>query len=134
MDAVFSATIAGLLSIPIGFLWYSEFIFGKIWRKSLGLKPSKKDVEKNMKKMPLMLLGSTLCAIGAAFVLSILLKDFSTLPQKLLFTFIVWGGIGVTTSLPSLIYLQRPKLAFSIDMGYVLANLLASALTLHLLA
>ena len=115
------ATIAAMV---VGFLWYSNSMFGKEWRELVGLE---EDVLKNSKaKMPLLFGASALAFVVMAYVLAHVLSfmDATTTYEGVQTGFLMWLGFVATSMLVNILYQNRKLKLFFIDSFYMLIVLL----------
>lgn len=120
---------AGVISMVIGFIWYSPLIVGKAWMKEKGysadsLKKAQKDMEK--------LYGlSFVLSLLTAYVLShmVFLSDnfyqFGRLPTGLITAFWMWLGFIMPVQLTAAIFGDKNWKLFAIDTGYQLASVVS---------
>ncbi len=115
--------IAGLASMPVGFIWYSPALFAKEWMQLVGL--TKEKMEKNKSKMPQMYGTALLGAMVMSFVLSqfIAATNTHTTIQGITTALLIWIGFVATTGLTNTLFSGRPTKLFLIDAGYHLAVL-----------
>jgi hypothetical protein len=115
--------VAAIINMVLGAIWYSPFVFGKIWMTAM--KKTKEDVKgQNMVKTHgLSLVSSVILAfILAAFVG---LLGASTLQSGAIAGFFVWLGFVVTTNSASYLYEFKPLKVYEIYMAYQLVALVA---------
>lgn len=124
----FLAVLASaVLSMVIGFLWYSPILFAKPWMKLSGLTPEKMKALKS--QMPKIYGTSFIASLVLAFVLANLLSltNTVTLMEALTLGFWVWLGFVATTMLNSVLYEGKPVKLYLINTGYYLVLILAMA-------
>jgi hypothetical protein len=115
--------VAAIINMVLGAIWYSPFVFGKIWMTAM--KKTKEDIKgQNMVKTHgLSLVSSVILAfILAAFVG---LLGASTLQSGAIAGFFVWLGFVVTTNSASYLYEFKPLKVYEIYMAYQLVALVA---------
>ncbi|MBI5272729.1 MAG: DUF1761 domain-containing protein [Chlamydiia bacterium] len=105
--------IAAVLSVAIGFIWYSKWLFGKTWMKLVGLK------EKDLKGNKRAFIGSWVVAFLTAFFLERLESNLgvTTVSDGMFVGFCVWLGFVATTQISSVIWGQKPWKLFFINTG-----------------
>ncbi len=120
--AVVVAAIAGMV---IGAFWYSPSFFGTQWMKLSGM--SKKALAKAQKKG----MGKTyLAAFIAVLIMSYVLAQFikytkaNTIAEGAVIGFWLWLGFIATTMLNSVLWEQRPRKLYYINVGHYLITLL----------
>ncbi len=124
--AVFLAAIAAM---TIGFLWYSPFLFGKVW---IGLAGMSEQTLKEAKKKGM----TKTCA--AAFVNNLLmgfvlatilyLTAVPTPLDAVLITLIVWAGFVMTVLLGGVLWEGKPFKLYLINAGYYLVGMMVMSL------
>ncbi|MEX0649461.1 MAG: DUF1761 domain-containing protein [Candidatus Andersenbacteria bacterium] len=117
-----AVVVAAVISIVLGFLWYSKVLFGKQWQAEHGWSDS--DLKKKQKDMGpsygLMIVGS----LVAAYVLALVVRAFSasTTGNGVSIGFWVWLGFVATTQLGKVLWEGKSWKLFSIDTGYSLVS------------
>lgn len=114
---------AAILNMAIGMLWYSPFVFGKVWIKYMGQKQAgKADGETQLSSNPLIYVFNTIAALVFAYVLAHIMKFafISSFSNGIIIGFWVWLGFVVTTVLPGYLYEGRKKILFLIFISYQL--------------
>ena len=134
MDVNWIAVIvAAVVYNAIGFAWYSDSLFGKMWRDEVGMSKEKmKMASGNMGRMfAFMAVGS----IVMAYVLSVVFSAFEvgTIMSALTVSFWVWLGFIATTLLNGVTYEMKTWRYYSINAGYQLVGLGAMGAALVLL-
>lgn len=116
---------AAIVSIVIGFVWYSMPVFGKPWMKMLGLR--EEDLKKSQKEM-----GPKYgLMVVASLVMAYVLSHFVDFAQATTITggfstgFWIWLGFVATIGLNSFIFESKPFNLYLINVGYYFASLLA---------
>lgn len=129
--------IAGVVSMGVGFLWYSPFILGKPWMKLMGLSSeSMKAAQKEMGKMYALSFVATLLT---GFVLSHIMSlsksfyGFAPVSTGLTSAFWVWLGFVAPVQLTDMIFGSKKWQLFAINTGYQLASLLAMGIVLGMM-
>lgn len=108
----FTVVVAACVGMLISVAWYSDNLFGKVWRKSVGLK--KKDTEKLGTDVATVICLITLLITSAAVaVLGDVLK-ISGGWNGLLFGVLVSFGFLVTNNGLHKLYEQRPFSLFAV--------------------
>lgn len=122
--------VAVLINMVLGALWYSPVLFGKKWMKLVGL--SETDAPEMKKMAPKAYLGSALGSIVLALVLSFFVDWYGALiwTQGVFVAFLAWVGFVVPTSLNTILYENRSKGVFYINMGYYLVSFILMGIVL----
>lgn len=129
MQSVNILTIAAatIVSMALGFLWYSDYLFGKAWAK---LSNNKMDKDgSSMYVIP------TICFLALNSVFAYLLSSLKLtgLTEALVLGFFLWLGFSAVAIYVSNVFQQKSLKLFLIDSGYILACILASSILLTLL-
>ena len=119
----FAVIAAAVAVVILGFLWYSKFLFGKLWMKFNKIKAKKK---KDMWKPAFMFLGQSLVT---AYVLALFLEflDATSYTAGLITGFLLWLGFIATTTFSSIIWGNRTFKSWLLDNGYNLLSVLVMA-------
>lgn len=136
--AVFVSAVAYMV---IGMLWYSPFLFGKVWMKAMHL--DEKDLDGMKKGIGRSYFFSFVAALVASYVLAHFIAYMvnlnmpavnagQTTPMTIALqtAFWVWLGFVVTTHLIESLFEKRSFNAYLVGVGYQLACLAASAVIL----
>jgi disulfide bond formation protein DsbB len=126
--------LAGVVSMVVGFLWYSPVLFGKPWMKLMGINPKNmKDAQKAMGKQYGI---SFLVTLLSAYVLfhTIVLSEnyfhYDRLSTGLISAFWMWLGFVAPVQLTDVLFGGKKLKLFAINTGYQLASLLAIGVVL----
>ncbi len=129
--------VAGVVSMGVGFLWYSYAMFAKPWMKLMGYtKDSMKDEQKKMGPMYAL---SFVVALVTAYVLSHVMflsehfYGYTPLMTGVTTAFFMWFGFVAPVQMTDVIFGGKPWKLFYINTGYQLASLLAMGVVLGLL-
>lgn len=111
--------VAGILSTILGGLWYSNFAFGKQWKKLTGVKQGKLPRKRSMA------LGF-LATLFIAYVLALFIdySEATTFLQGLSAGFQIWLGFIATATLMPIIYEGKSLKLYILNNGYNLLSLL----------
>ena len=120
--------IVTLIQFFIGYLWYSKFLFGNLFIKSLG----KSEEELEMKIVDI--IGPLVIGFIAFLFFAILLDLFGTydLVFSMVLAVIIWVGFIVTTNLYAVFFEDRNFTLYLLNVGYQFVGLLIGALILGL--
>jgi hypothetical protein len=133
--AVFAASI---VSMVIGFAWYSPALFGKPWMKLMGY--TEKSMKESSKGMGKMYALSYVLALVSAYVLfhiMVLSENFfgnGLVQTGLTSAFWVWLGFVAPVQATDVIFGGKTWKLFWINTGYQLSALLGMGLTLGLMS
>lgn len=121
--------IASIVSFVVGMLWYSPFIFGKIWMRELkmsGKKFKKKDMI--LSSVANFFATLILVCVYSRFIIYLTVENVL---DVLSMSFMVWIGFFVCTTLIGGVLWERKSLkSFAIGAGYWLVNLIVIGLVL----
>ena len=103
---------AGILNMIIGMLWYSPYVFGKLWVKSM----NKTEDEMKQGANPLVYVFSTIGSLLFAYIFAHIVKfaGLHTAAQGAATGFWVWLGFVIPTVLMVYLYEGRPKIPYFI--------------------
>lgn len=110
---------AAVINMALGMLWYSPYVFGKLWIKSMGRTPEEIQQQAN----PLIYVFNTIASLVFAYILAHIMKFafISNAGDGIIIGFWVWLGFVVTTVLPGYLYEGRNKILYIIFILYQLA-------------
>ena len=114
MINIFAIIICTIFYWVLGALWFSPFLFGKIWSKALGKNPD--DLGPNLKQV----LGSFIVNLVATVMIAILLEligSYNVL-TGLLVGLLIGVGFVFTVDFYDVIFEQKSIIAYLIDSGY----------------
>lgn len=129
--------IAGIVSMGIGFLWYSPMVLGKPWMKEKGY--TSEGLKKAQKEMGPLYGFSFLLSLLMAYVLSHVMTmaqnffSYPALSTGLTSAFWMWLGFIMPVQATATIFGQKNWKLFGIDTGYQLASVAAMGIVIALL-
>ena len=108
---------AALVNMILGMLWYSPYLLGKVWMKSMGKKP---EDSRSGASAGIMYVLNTITSLVFAYVLAHIVKyaNLNNVEQGAMAGFWVWLGFVVTTVLPVYLFESRPKILFILYIVY----------------
>ena len=117
--------IAGVINMVLGALWYSPFVMGKLWMRSMG------KINQEIKQgfpggpMGIVYVVNTIASLVFAYVLAHIIKfaSLNTFAEGANVGFWVWLGFVVTTVIPGYLYESRPKMLYFIFIVYQLISI-----------
>ncbi|MEK7184184.1 MAG: DUF1761 domain-containing protein [Patescibacteria group bacterium] len=128
--AVFLAAVS---SLAVGAAWYSEALFGKPWKKALGVKEGGDKSELGMA-----IGGSFVLALVTAYVLAHTIEfshnyfHYSYLQTGLSTAFFLWLGMQMTSAVTHSLFEGSSKVVLKIRLGHDLVSLLLMGLIIAL--
>ncbi len=128
--------VAGILTMVIGFLWYSPMLFANPWCRAHGWDPNDQELKAKMQKEAWPAYGASfVCSLVSAYVLAALIGRVhpdTTVLGGIKMGFIVWFGFVTTVQLTGNLFTSKNKTLYLIDTGYQLACYLAMGVLLVL--
>jgi hypothetical protein len=108
--------VAAVINMALGMLWYSPYLFGKLWMKAQGKTPE----DTKSAYVGIMYVLNTLTSLVFAYLLAHIVKyaNLNTIQLGAVAGFWVWLGFVVTTVLPVYLFERRPKILFFIYILY----------------
>lgn len=132
----FAILLSGIVSMIVGFLYYSPLILGKPWMKLSGYTTeSLKKAQKEMGKLyGLSFLVSLITAYTLSHIMTLSVNSFgfSRLATGLTTAFWMWLGFMMPVQLTGEIFGRKNWKLMAINTGYQLASLISMALVLSL--
>lgn len=126
--------VAGIISMGIGFLWYSPAVLGNPWLKLMGI--DKKSMKKAQKDMAPLFALSFVATLMTGYVLShvmALSEDFygkGPVMAGISTAIFMWLGFIMPVQLTDVIFGSRKWMLFLINTGYQLASVLAMGIAI----
>jgi hypothetical protein len=121
--------VAGVVSMALGFLWYSPVLLGKQWMKEKGLTSDKlKKAQKEMGKLyglSFVVSLITACILFHVMTFSENFYHYPSVQTGLTSGFWMWLGFMMPVQITATIFGDRNWKLFGIDTGYQLASVLA---------
>lgn len=126
-------TLASLMPLLIGAIWYHPKTFGTIWMNSLGF------TEEDLKK------GSIAATFGVTFLMSFTLayyfamryhghgEESSVLAHAAYHGFMTFGYIGMPVLVTNLLFERRGWSGILVNVGYWFLAVIALVLVVHLM-
>lgn len=122
--------LGAVASMIIGFVWYSQKVFGSAWMKLIG--KSKSDITKEKKKGMWKSLVIDFVASGiVAYALSLGVDYITTFAGLFIAAFSIWFTFIATTMLGTVIWEGKPWKLYFINAGYRLVSILAMTLIVY---
>jgi hypothetical protein len=122
---------SGAVIFMLGGLWYSPLLFAKRWVALIG--KTEEELKANAGSMPMSYLFVFLCGLVTAWVLAIVVGNFSpsSATDGALIGALCWLGFAGATSFGTAQFSGKPKALWLIDSGF---NLVAFAIAGVILA
>lgn len=127
--------VAALVSMAIGFYWYSSYGFGKKWMKLSGISPQEQK-EKGKGKQDMT--RSVILGFAATIVTALILSHFSSvfgvagITDALTLAIGIWLGFQAPIMLNTVIWEQKPWKLYAINAGYQLVSIVVMAVIIGL--
>jgi hypothetical protein len=121
--------VATIASVIVGFLWYSDWLFGKHWRRLMKISDEMMVAGKD--KMLLPLIGEIVASFITVFIFGIFTASFSG--SVFLIAFLIWLGFIATTVAGGSLWGMKSWKLFFIDSSFRLVSLLIVGLVFTLL-
>lgn len=122
--------VASVIVFFVGMLWYSEWLFGALWMKEMGM--SKKDAKKEkdgMGKLLIIQFATTLVMTYVLASLLVMLQITDTRPA-LKVAFCIRLGFMAMPGITAMLWDKKSMTLTLINQSHFLVNLLISALVL----
>jgi len=120
---IISVVLVAVSSMVIGFVWYSNALFAKMWQKEVGLKDS--DI-KGGPGIGYLLTTLTSLVMGTVMSLMVGYAQVNTLMGGLKLGALIWVGFTGTAMAANYIFAKKSLKLFLIDSGYFLVSYLAA--------
>lgn len=131
---------AAIVSMAIGFFWYSQMAFGKAWMKEKGMdKMSQVEMKKKQKEMGPWYGLTFVTALVTAYVLAHIMFlshnffQYSEVQTGLSSAFWLWLGFIMPVQLSGQIFGDKNWKLLGIDTGYQLVSILAMGVVIGLM-
>ncbi|MFA7287597.1 MAG: DUF1761 domain-containing protein [Melioribacteraceae bacterium] len=115
--------LCGVVSMVLGFIWYNQYLFGKIWIETLDI--TEDELKKGFapfKTYPLAFLAQLIMAYVLARIMTY--ADFTTIIEGVRLAFLAWIGFTAMTMLINTLYEHKTLKKLFVDGGYHLIVLL----------
>lgn len=123
---ILAIIVSALVSMVLGFAWYSQALFGKAWIAAMGFTPETmaKNKQRGMAKI---LVVNAIATLVMAWVFAMLNYNLGNIAvrQGVATGFWVWLGFVAPVLLNDVLFGGRKLQAFFINAGYQLVALLA---------
>jgi len=117
-----------VVSMALGYLWYSNWLFGPSWAKLTGL--SEHDLKKQRAGINYLIM--MIAVLLEALVLSVIFSfvQVSDLTESLKIGFLMWSGFIATTHLSNSLFGRVPLKLYLINTGFHLVAIMAMSVIL----
>lgn len=132
-----AVVLAGVVSMVVGFLWYSPMLFGNQWAKLSGF--TKEGLKKAQKKAGPMYVLSFVASLVTAYVLTHVMAlsentfHYARVNTGVTTAFWVWVGFVAPVQLTDVLFMGKKWSLFFINTGYQLASLVVMGVALGLM-
>ncbi len=131
MDIHILGTIsAAFAAFVFGWVWYSDALFGKTWRKLAGVSDElhqQMAANKAIMIRTMILYFASLLLLGGCISYLLTMLNISMLGDALALAFCLWVGIAVPASIGSVLWERRPWSFYGINIFYILIAMLLAA-------
>ncbi len=125
----FAILVCGVVAIGFGYLWYSPFLFGKLWLQEID--QSEEDLKRRgslIRIYGLTFLGHLVMAYVLARIISY--TNSTTVIECMRLSFLCWLGFTGATMLVNAVYERKSIRLVAVDGGYHLIVLLVFGIIL----
>jgi len=125
---LWAVLVAAVVTMPLGFLWYSPMLFANPWMKLMGYDPNDKAKIAEMQKSAgrsyaLAFVASGLSAAVLGKIIAI--ASVHSVLYGMKFGFAMWLGFVTTVQLTNAVFSRQPWKLYTINTGYQLVCYLA---------
>ncbi|PYU13067.1 MAG: hypothetical protein DMG37_11385 [Acidobacteria bacterium] len=120
--------VAAVVTMILGFLWYSPLLFAKAWTREMGYDLNDKAKMDEMRKsVGPAYAGSFVASLISAFTLALILHGMraDSLHFGLMASFHIWLGFIATVQFTGALFAKQSMKLFAINTGYQLVCFLA---------
>lgn len=124
--------VASVLMMVLGFLWYSPFLFGKLWMKGMGMNPKDMSDPKCMALAKKGYLASFLGGLVTAFVFGLMIQGLliEGFREALFMAVTIWLGFFLAPTVCSIFFEKKSVTIYLINMGFQLAAFVLTSLVM----
>jgi Na+(H+)/acetate symporter ActP len=124
-----SVLIAAVVSMAIGFVWYSPKAFGSAWMKCIGMTETDQNKEDMQKSMGIGFLATIISMTFIAIILDII--GASTLTEAVTVAFVLWAATVLPGALHGVAWEKHPMQLVYINTGNALVTYIVGAVILQ---
>ena len=120
--------VAAVVTMILGFLWYSPLLFAKAWTREMGYDLNDKAKMDEMRKsVGPAYAGSFVASLISAFTLALILHGMraESLHFGIMASFHIWLGFVATVQFTGALFAKQSMKLFAINTGYQLVCFLA---------
>jgi len=120
--------VAAVVTMILGFLWYSPLLFAKAWTREMGYDLNDKAKMDEMRKSAgPAYAGSFVASLISAFTLALILHGMraESLHFGIMASFHIWLGFVATVQFTGALFAKQSMKLFAINTGYQLVCFLA---------
>jgi hypothetical protein len=128
--SLLTVVVAAIVSMGLGFVWYSQFIFGKRWIKETGNTEEFLKNTTSKKGMIRTYAVGTALSLITAYVVAVVLNSivFVSLGGMLTVAFVLWLGFSFPVMVNAVLYGKDSIVLLAINSGYQLTSLVLTVL------
>ena len=123
---IYAVVLASVASVALGYLWYSKWVLGKQYARSMGKTPARFEKEKRRTGPALEFILSLLTSVIMAAILTRLadMSEIHTLAEGMILSLYIWMGFVVVVIGSQVLHEGRHLNYFTITAGHRLVELL----------
>ena len=128
--------LAAVVTMAIGFAYYSSFVLGRQWMKEKGIDKKKMAKMKKESNMAATYGLSFIAALITALVMSGFVDFFDAITWQdgALVGFLAWLGFSSTTAFTGMLFGDKNMKLFIIDTGYQALSMISTGIIVTILA
>lgn len=127
---IWAILVSAVISMALGFIWYSSKLFGTTWMKLSGISPTRmKETNKHMVRL---YTGSFVASLVMIYVLAELinLTLVTSIVEGVTLAAMVWLGFVAASMVNTVFFENKSWILFAINSGYYLASLIIAGIIL----
>lgn len=127
LHTVLPILLCVIVTMVLGFLWYSQWLFGKAWAQEVRVDKTRASAQSMMTAM----IVHVLCTIVTSYVILISMRYISVDPWRITERVVIlWAAFGLCTHLTHWMYEQKSLRFMLISGGFDLISVLLSTVIL----
>jgi Na+(H+)/acetate symporter ActP len=126
---IVAVLVASVLSMAIGFVWYSPKAFSSTWMKCVGITEADQNKEEMKKSMGIGFLATIISVTFIALILEII--GTSSLMEAVTVAFVLWAATALPGALHGVAWEKHPLQLVYINTGNALVTYIVGAVILQ---